>query len=111
MSTVIVINSYGMGNGSKELGEVLIGAFLKKIWARTAKPETIVLYNEGVRLIAEGLPYLDALDGLESQGVEIVACGTCLDFYEIENSIKVGRRSDMNEIVNFMMEADKVITI
>lgn len=111
MATVIVINSYGMGNGTKELGEVLIGAFLKKVWARTVKPETIVLYNEGVRLIAEGSPFLDALSGLEEQGVEIVACGTCIDFYELGEAIKVGRRSDMNEIVNFMMEAEKVITI
>lgn len=110
MATVIVINRFGMGHGNQELGEVLVGAFLKKVWARSVKPETLVLYNEGVRLIAEGSPYLDALSGLEEQGVEIVACGTCLDFYEIKE-VKVGRRSDMNEIVNFMMDAEKVITI
>lgn len=110
MGTVIVINRYGMGHGNQELGEILVGAFLKKVWARSIKPETVVLYNEGVRLIAESSTYLDALNGLEEQGVEIVACGTCLDFYGIQE-LKVGRRSDMNEIVNFMMEAEKVITI
>jgi selenium metabolism protein YedF len=111
MGTIVVINSYGMGSGSKELGEVLLGAFLKKIWARSSKPSILVLYNEGVRIIAESSPYLDALHGLEEQGVEIVACGSCIDFYELGNALKVGRRSDMNEIVNLMMESEKVITL
>lgn len=110
MKNIVVINRFGMGHGNQELGEILVGAFLKKVWARAAKPECIVLYNEGVKLIAQGSEYLDSMTGLEEQGVEIVACGTCLDFYGI-TEMKAGRRSDMAEILNFMMDADKVITI
>ena len=111
MSTVIVLKQNTMGNGDDILGEKLIGAFLKKLWIKKEKPETIVLYNAGVKLVSNESPYLDALSGLEEAGVEIIACGTCLDFFNIEGELKVGRRSDMVEIVDTMMSADKTITI
>lgn len=110
MKTVIVVNQDGMGSGEEELGSVLIGAFLKKIWIRPDKPETLILYHGGVKLLCKESNVLDALDGLEQAGVEIVACGTCLDYYNID-VLKVGRRSDMGEIVQLMMDADKVITV
>jgi len=111
MSTVIVLNQNGMGHGSVDLGELLIGAFLKKVWVRREKPDTIVLYNSGVKLVSNQSPHLDVLSGLEEAGVEIIACGTCLDYFDIKGELKVGRRSDMQEIVNIMMEADKTITL
>lgn len=111
METVIVINQNSMGSGSGELGKTLIGAFLKKLWARSTKPDMIVLYNSGVELLGKNSMCLDALDGLEEAGVEILACGTCLDHYKINEELKVGRRSDMVEIVNILMESTKVITI
>lgn len=110
MSTVIVLNSNEMGKGDPALGELLMGAFLKKLWVKKDRPETIVLYNSGVKLAGKGSLYLDALNGLEEAGVEIIACGTCLDHYEIKDLI-VGRRSDMVEIVDTMTSADKTITI
>ena len=111
MKSVIVINRNTMGSGDDELGKILIGAFLKKIWARTIKPDMVILYNSGVLLMQKKSMYLDAFDGLEQAGVEILACGTCLDHYNIEGELKVGRRSDMAEIVNIMMESEKVVTI
>lgn len=110
MQTVFVINRFGMGQGNEDLGNVLIGAFLKKVWAKKDKPDMIILYNGGVKLLGQGSPYLDALHGLEESGVEIAACGTCLDHYEIKD-LSAGRRSNMAEIVDIMMTADKTITI
>lgn len=111
MNTVIVINQNSMGSGDAALGEVLIGAFLKKLWARATKPDMIVLYNSGVKLLSKESMFLDALYGLEESGVEVIACGTCLDHYSIDSELKVGRRSDMVEIVSIMMDSEKVITI
>lgn len=111
MNTVIVINQNSMGSGDADLGQVLIGAFLKKLWARATKPDMIVLYNSGVKLLSKESLYLDALYGLEESGVEVIACGTCLDHYGIDSELKVGRRSDMVEIVSIMMDSEKVITI
>lgn len=111
MDRVIIINSNIFGKGDEILGEKLMGAFLKKIWARTKKPDTIIFYNSGVKLIAKGSTVLDALDGLYESGVELLACGTCLDFYEIKDEVVVGRVSNMEEISSIMMEACSVITI
>lgn len=111
MKTAIVINSESFGKGDDELGKKLLGAFLRKLWGEQQLPEIIICYNSGVKLLAKGSLVLDALDGLSLKGVEIIACGTCIDHYDLGNSIKVGRRSDMAEIVSIMMNSDKVITV
>jgi intracellular sulfur oxidation DsrE/DsrF family protein len=71
----------------------------------------IILYNSGVKLLAKEKGLLDALSGLEEKGVEIIACGTCLDYYDLRGSISIGRISNMEEIVTMMMKASKVITL
>ncbi|MCT4598975.1 MAG: sulfurtransferase-like selenium metabolism protein YedF [Vallitalea sp.] len=111
MNRVIVINSNSFGKGDELLGEKLMGAFLKKIWVRQDKPDAIIFYNSGVKLVAKGSTVLDALNGLYDLGVELLACGTCLDHFEIRDDIAVGRVSNMEEISSIMMEANSVITV
>ncbi|MFV0342962.1 MAG: sulfurtransferase-like selenium metabolism protein YedF [Anaerocolumna sp.] len=111
MSNIIVINSESMGKGDEELGRTLMGAFLRKLWAQEKKPAYIILYNSAVKLIAEGSSSLDAMDGLYSAGVDIIACGTCVEYYQLKGGLKIGRISSMDEICALLMEADKVITI
>ncbi|MDF2612970.1 MAG: yedF [Clostridia bacterium] len=111
MKTVIVINGETFGKGDDELGKKLLGAFLRKLWGGEELPEVIICYNAGVKLLAKGSLVLDALDGLSLKGVEIIACGTCIDHYDLRNSMEVGRISDMAEIVSIMMSSDKVITV
>ncbi len=78
---------------------------------KDGRPDVIICYNSGVKVMAKGSSVLDALHGLFGKGVEIIACGTCIDFYELGDKIEVGRRSDMAEIVSIVMNADKVVTI
>lgn len=111
MKTAVVINSESFGKGDDELGKKLMGAFLRKLWAGEPAPDVIICYNAGVKLLAQGSLVLDAFDGLYLKDIEIIACGTCIDHYELRNSIKIGRRTDMTEIVSIMMDADKVITV
>lgn len=111
MKTGLILNKDTMGHGNEELGERLIGAFLRKIWARQEQLNYILVYNAGVNLLGSESSCLEVLTGLEKSGVEILACGTCLDFYELSDDIKVGRRSDMEEIVDCMMAVDKLINI
>jgi selenium metabolism protein YedF len=111
MKTAIVINSESFGKGDDELGKKLLGAFLRKIWASEPLPDVIICYNAGVKVLAQDSLVLDALDGLFLKGVEIIGCGTCIDHYDLRNSMRVGRRTDMAEIVSIMMDADKVITV
>ncbi|OPZ85645.1 MAG: DsrE/DsrF-like family protein [Firmicutes bacterium ADurb.Bin419] len=111
MKKAIIINSEVMGKGDDKLGSSLMGNFLRKLWASNDKPDIIAFYNSGVKLLGEGSNVLDALSVLHDQGVELVACGTCIDFYDLNGKLKVGRRTDMVEIVSIMMEAEKVVTI
>ena len=73
-------------------------------------PEKILLYNSGVKLVATASGALDALRYLQEQGVEILACGTCLDFFKLKSAIKVGQISNMYDIMHAMASADKLVS-
>lgn len=108
---VIILNNENFGHGDEMLGKKLMGAFLRKLWMKETLPETIVCYNSGVKLMVQGSDVLDALTGLSEKGVEILGCGTCLDYYHVADDIKVGRRSDMVEISDVIVNAEKVVTV
>jgi intracellular sulfur oxidation DsrE/DsrF family protein len=108
--TTIILNSDSLGRGSDELGKTMTGSFLRKLWASSKKPDTIIFYNSAVHLLTEKSSVLDALTGLSKAGVDLVACQNCIGFYEIEKKIVVGRIIEMAEIVSILMKSDMVIT-
>ncbi len=111
MTRVIVVNSEFFGSGSDELGRKLTGPFLRELWAQASKPEKMVFYNSAVKLLAEGSPCLDALDGLSQAGVELLACGTCVTFFDLKEKMRMGRISDMQEIASLLVNPDGTVTI
>jgi selenium metabolism protein YedF len=108
---ILAINCETMGRGSEELGAVLMGSFLRKLCSAEARPEAMLFYNSGVRLLAEGSPVLDALSTLEKLGVDLVACGTCAGYYGLTDKMVVGRISDMGEIVARLLNSEATVTI
>lgn len=111
MSTTIIVNSNVLGKGPDDLGERLMGSFLRKLCMQNEKPGGIVFYNSGVTLLARGSCALDALEALAEAGVDLIACGTCVAYYELKDRMFIGRISDMQEIVATLMNSQKVITI
>ena len=111
MKTTVVIHSDAMGREDDELGKRLTGAFLRKLQIMDRKPDTIIFYNSAVKLTAEGSTVLDALQELEKAGVELLACGTCVQFFDLDDRVAAGRVSNMMEIATTLMESDKVVTI
>ncbi|PNX47372.1 MAG: response regulator SirA [Thermoplasmata archaeon M11B2D] len=109
-NTTIILHSEALGNGSDELGKTMTGSFLRKLWASAKKPDTIIFYNSAVHLLTTQSSVLDALTGLSKAGVDLVACQTCIGFYEIEKKLAIGRIIDMQEVVSILMKSDKVIT-
>lgn len=107
----VVLNSDIMGGESRELGEMLIGSFLRKLCATEKKPDYIVLYHSGVKLIAKESPVIDAFEILSKNGVDVMACGTCVSYYQLNSKIGAGRVGSMQEIVNLLMTSDVVIKI
>ncbi len=108
MRTVIVLNNDQMGHGDPELGRKILATFLRKSPA-IRDVTAIVLFNSGIRLACEGSPVLAELTQLHEAGVDLRPCGTCLDFYKLK--LAVGHVSNMDEIVQELDRADKVITL
>ena len=111
MKKVIVINSDKMGQGDENLGVRLMGNFLKTLLNAEKRPQMLVLYNSGVKLAAKDSPVLETLQSLENLGVEIISCGTCVNFYGLVDLIQAGRVSNMQEIVAVLTEAEHIITL
>ena len=84
-------------------------AFLKTLLDLETQPNRLILVNSGVQLAAEDSKVLESLQGLSEKGVEIACCGTCIDFYKLKGKTKVGIISNMYDIVQSMIEADRVI--
>ncbi len=108
---VVVVSGETMGRGDDGLGTKLLGSLLRTAATVDPKPDAIVFYNAGVRLLGPASQSLDALRQLDAAGVDLLACVTCLEFYGLTQQIQVGRVSNMREIVQRTMEAGKVWTI
>ena len=108
-NTVVVIAADHMGEGNEELGKVLIKGFIFALTQLEELPKTILFYNGGAKITAEGSESLEDLKTLEAQGVEIMTCGTCLDYYGLKEKLQVGTVTNMYSIVETMNHADKII--
>lgn len=106
---VIAFNSDRMGSGNDELGKVLIKGFIFAVTQLEQLPKTMLFYNGGATLTAEGSDSLEDLKSLEAQGVEILTCGTCLNYYGLTEKLQVGSVTNMYTIVEKLTEADKVV--
>ena len=98
-----------MGSGNDELGKVLIKGFIFAVTQLDELPEQMLFYNGGAVLTCEGADTLEDLKNLEAQGVEILTCGTCLDYYGLKEKLQVGSVTNMYAIVEAMNRADKII--
>jgi len=106
---VVQITAGTMGSGDDELGALLLRSFLKTQAELEQKPDAILFYNDGVKLCCEGSYLLDDLRSLEAAGIEIIACGTCLNFFELSEQLRVGRVTDMLEIAGRLAEAGSIV--
>lgn len=106
---VIVFSANVMGTGEEKLGTSLIKAFVFAVTKQDVLPETVLCYNTGAYLTCEGADTLEDLKILEAEGVNILTCGTCLDFYGIKDKLAVGSVTNMYEIVEKMEQAKTII--
>jgi selenium metabolism protein YedF len=103
-AATVFIPASEIGRGESELGALLMKGFIFALAESDAPPKRIIFMNSGVRLAVKGSESLANLLRLESRGVEILACGTCLDYYKVKDSLAVGRVSNMYEIAGFLLE-------
>jgi selenium metabolism protein YedF len=108
---VLVVSADVMGRGAEELGGILMRSFFHTLGEIAPQPETIILFNTGARLACEGSPVLEDLCALAAEGIEILVCGTCLNYLELGQKLAAGQVSNMYDIAEKMLGAGKVVTL
>lgn len=108
---VVVVASDKLGDGDEKLGRILIKGFIYALTEQKNLPQTVLFFNAGVKLAVEGSDSLADLKLLAAQGVEILLCGTCLNYYNLTEKIGVGSVTNMYVIVEKINEASKVIRL
>ena len=106
---LVVLSANVMGTGDPKLGTSLMKAFVFALTKQDQLPDTILCYNTGASLTCEGADTLEDLKLLESEGVTILTCGTCLDFYGLKEKLAVGTVTNMYDIVERMENAARII--
>ncbi len=100
-----------IGSGDRELGTNLIRMFFYTLAASDQLPAAILFMNDGVKLPALDSQVIDHLNTLCAKGVDVLVCGTCLNFYGLADRLGVGTASNMYDILSRMQAAAKVITL
>ena len=106
---VVAVDTDAMGRGSDELGKTLLKGFLFAVRQLPELPKTILFYNGGTKLTAQGSDSLEDLRDMEARGVEILTCGTCLNYYGLTEQLAVGSVTNMYTIVEKLAGAGKVV--
>ena len=110
-SLVLTVSSDTMGRGSDDLGRILIRGFFHTLVDVEPLPDTVIFFNAGARLVVEGSPVLEDLAALQEKGVQILACGTCVEYFDLKDRIAVGQISNMYAIAETLLGAGKVVPL
>ncbi|OPY88418.1 MAG: SirA-like protein [Syntrophaceae bacterium PtaU1.Bin231] len=106
---VIVFSENRMGRGEDALGDVLVRAFIHTLCQQTVPPDKILFYNTGVKLAALDSAVVDDLKQMEAAGVELLVCGTCVNYFGLSEKIGVGVVSNMYDIADAMCSAGRLV--
>ena len=107
----VMIATDVIGTGDETLGRNLMKSYIYSLTEEELKPTTIIFLNRGVYLTTKGSPVLELIKQLENDGVEILSCGACLDYYGLNDSLEAGNVTNMYSNVEIMHELDNTIVI
>lgn len=108
-TTVVLVSAATMGSGNDELGRILLRNFLLTLAELEIPPATIYFINDGVKLTVAGAETVEILQKLADLGIDLAACGLCLDFFKLREKVAVGRITNMLDIVQGMTNAGSVL--
>ncbi|WP_027626065.1 sulfurtransferase-like selenium metabolism protein YedF [Clostridium lundense] len=107
----IVISTNKLGEGSEELGAILMKSYLFALSESDQVPTNIIFLNSGVMLTTSGSEVLSSLKTLQEKGANILSCGTCLDYYNLKDKLEIGEISNMYTIVEKMNNSNNTIKL
>jgi selenium metabolism protein YedF len=103
-----LVQSEGLGRGDEQLGSMLMASFLRLLGESEDKPNSLIFWNAGVRLLCHGSKVLEYLKQLEEQGVKLLACTTCLEYFDLIDKLAVGKPTTMAKSIQSMLNSDVV---
>jgi hypothetical protein len=109
--TVILVTRNGMGEAEPALQIKLIQTYLKLLDESKILPAAICFYTDGVKLVVKGSPVIDLLKSLETKGVRLILCSTCLGYFNLTEQVQVGIIGGMTDIIEAQFKSQKVISI
>lgn len=109
--TVILVTSNGMGHADENLQLTLAGKYFELLLQNANLPAAICFYTDGVKLVCEGSPVIGQLHALETGGVRLIVCSTCLNYFTLNDKVQVGIVGGMGDILEAQTKAEKVITL
>jgi hypothetical protein len=109
--TVLLITRNGMGDAEPPLQQKLIITYFKLLDENNILPAAICFYTHGVRLVVEGSPVIGSLKSLETKGVRLILCSTCLNYFDLTEQVQVGIVGGMTDILEAQRRAGKVISL
>jgi len=106
---IMLIQGESLGRGDERLGSLLMANFLRLLGESDKKPDSLIFWNSGVRLVCEGSQVLEYLKRLEIQGIELLACTTCLEYFDLKDKLAVGKPTTMVKSIMSMMDFNVVV--
>jgi len=106
---VVVLSDNRMGGGDDVLGDILARSFVHTLLQLHPLPDTIICYNAGVKFAVKDSPAVDDLQQLAQAGVDILVCGTCVNYFELGDQVAVGHISNMYDIAETMAGAGRLL--
>lgn len=97
---VMLMTKDYLGEGSEELGRNLMKTFWTCMVEADVKPSKIYFINSAVNMVINDSVHLDNLKQLADAGVEIAACGICLDYYKVKDRVGVGAITNLYAITD-----------
>ena len=108
---VILVTRNGMGSADEKLQILLISKYFELLLQGGTLPSAVCFYTDGVKLVCEGSPVMEQLQKLESQNVRLISCSTCLNYFDLQEQVRVGIVGGMGDILEAQIQAEKVISI
>ncbi|MFI3315832.1 MAG: sulfurtransferase-like selenium metabolism protein YedF [Rikenellaceae bacterium] len=106
---IVVIKQQVMGAGDDNLGAILMKAYLNTLLQVDNLPSHIIFYNGGVKFTVDDSSVRDVLVELESKGVMLIICGSCVDYYGLKEQISVGVISNMYKIAELLHSSATIV--
>lgn len=107
---VILMTKDYLGEGSEELGRNLMKTFWVCMLEADVKPSKIYFINSSVKMVVNDSVHLENIKKLADAGVEIAACGICLDFYGVKENVGVGSITNMYAITDSIL-GDNIVKL